>query len=438
MLKLRVTGGGSPLKGCISLPGDKSISHRAALIGAIADGRTKIKNYSTSIDCLTTLNCLRNLGVEIEGPDARGNVSVYGKGLRGLKEPDNCLYAGNSGTTARLLMGILVGQKLFAVLTGDPSLRSRPMKRITGPLKQMGAFIDGKSGAGRLPLTVRGTDRLTAIDYRLPTASAQVKSALLLAGLFAVGETTVREIVKSRDHTERMLRHFGAKIKIHIGDCGRENIVIQGCRSFQGRELSVPGDISSASFFIVGATIVNGSKVTIKDVGLNPTRTGIVDVLRQMGADISVFNKRIVSGEPLADLEVRASPLRGVRIQGEVVPRLIDELPVIAVAAAFADGVTVIKDAGELRLKESDRIQVIAGELKKFGAEVAETEDGLVIGGGKALAGAVCDSHGDHRIAMSMAIAGTACEGETIVKGAECIDISCPGFADVLKTLREE
>jgi len=355
---------------------------------------------------------------------------VHGNGLDGLSEPASVLDLGNSGTGMRLLAGLLAGQDFFSVVTGDQYLMKRPMGRIVEPLQQMGAQIDGRSGGKLPPLAIRGGGRgIKAIDYMSPIASAQVKSALLLAGLYANGETSVKEPSKSRDHTERMLRFFGV-------ECQEQGlrVTVRGRQPLQTkRSLDIPSDLSSAAFFIVAASIVPGSNLLIKSVGVNPTRTGIIDILTRMGADITLENRLDQAGEPVADIRVKHSTLRAVRIAGDMIPRALDEIPVLSVAASYAEGNTVIEDAAELRVKESDRIATMAAELRKMGVAVSERPDGMEITGRDALTGAVCDSHGDHRIAMSMAVAGLAARGETVVRDCGWIDTSFPGFERLLK-----
>lgn len=417
------------LRGEISLPGDKSISHRSVIFSSIAEGDTIITGFLTGEDTRNTARAMQAMGVEVEGLGA-GNLVVHGKGLDGLAEPMDVLDLGNSGTGMRLLAGLLAGQDFFSVLTGDRYLVKRPMARIVDPLRRMGAVIDGRSNGKLAPLAIRGGGRrLKPIDYASPVASAQVKSALLLAGLYADGETTVNEPSKSRDHTERMLRFFGAELNeqgTRVTLRGRQVLRPKGA-------LEIPSDLSSAAFFVVAACIVPGSDLLIRSVGVNPTRTGVIDVLVSMGADITLENRREQAGEPVADIRVRYRKLRAARIAGEVIPRAIDEIPALAVAASYAEGTTVIKDAAELRVKESDRIATMAAELKKMGAEVAELPDGMEITGKDALEGATCESHGDHRIAMSIAVAGLAARGETVVRDTGWIDTSFPGFEQLLR-----
>lgn len=416
------------LRGKVSVPGDKSISHRAVMFGSIAQGTTQIDGFLAGADCLSTIACFRALGIDIDGP-RDGRVTVRGRGLDGLSEAADVLDVGNSGTTIRLMSGILAGQRFYSVLTGDFSIRRRPMDRVASPLRQMGAAIYGRRGGSLAPLTILGRG-LKGIDYETPVASAQIKSAVLLAGLYADEPTTVREPHLSRDHTERMLSGFGADLKAED-----RRVTVQPGPRLEGRRVVVPGDISSAAFMLVAALICPGSEVVIEGVGLNPTRTGVLDVLQAMGADIGVFNQRDEAGEPVGDLIVRSSGLTGTTMSGEVIPRAIDEIPAIAVAALYAGGTTVIRDARELRVKETDRIAALAGELRKMGARVEELEDGIVIEGGHPLTGAPVESHGDHRLAMSLAIAGLRAAGRTEISDAECIDVSFPGFERLLQGL---
>ncbi|MFA4885988.1 MAG: 3-phosphoshikimate 1-carboxyvinyltransferase [Desulfotomaculaceae bacterium] len=422
----------SGLRGTVAVPGDKSISHRAVMIGALAEGETVIDNFLPGEDCLSTIKCFRKLGVAIEGPE-EGMVRVKGRGLEGLQEPGDILDAGNSGTTMRLALGVLAGQKFFSVITGDDSLRRRPMARVTEPLRLMGAHIEGRRGGALAPLAVRGGE-LKPICFNSPLASAQVKSAVLLAGLFARGDTVVSEPHRSRDHTERMLRYFGAELEVDD-----KNVLVKGFPRLTGRNLKVPGDISSAAFLLVAACAAPGSDLTITGVGINPARSGIIDALVEMGADIKLLNLREEGGEPVCDIRVRyAGKLSGVSLGGEIIPRLIDEAPILAVAAALAEGKTEIRDAAELKVKESNRIASTARLLTGFGAEVEELADGLLIKGGRALTGCVCESGGDHRIAMAAAVAGMLSSGQTVVRGAECIDVSFPGFINVLESTQSE
>lgn len=419
------------LKGETAVPGDKSISHRAVMLGALARGTTRVENFLTGEDCLSTVRCFRALGVPVEGPD-NGCLTIQGVGLNGLQEPVTILDAGNSGTTTRLMLGILAGQSFCSIITGDASLSRRPMARVTTPLAGMGAQFIGRDNNNLLPLAIRG-GQLKPLNYQSPVASAQVKSAILLAGLFAQGETSVTEPTISRDHTERMLKSFGADIKQE-----GTTVTIKGRPELKGRQVVVPGDISSAAFLMVAAAILPGSEVTIRGVGVNPTRDGLLEVLKNMGGQVELLNLRDQCGEPVADIRVKGSDLQGTEISGNLIPRLIDEIPIIAVAAACARGTTVIRDAAELKVKESNRLATVAGELTKLGAAVEELPDGLIIKGGKPLTGAVVDSHGDHRIAMAMAVAGLAARGRTVIKEAQCIPVSFPGFADALKSLAVE
>ncbi|HEY6837327.1 MAG TPA: 3-phosphoshikimate 1-carboxyvinyltransferase, partial [Geobacteraceae bacterium] len=364
------------------------------------------------------------MGVSVT--DDGDTLKIEGKGLHGLAEPIDCLDCGNSGTSMRLMTGILAGQKFFSILTGDQYLRNRPMKRVVEPLGRMGACIYGRAGGEKAPLAIVGRE-LAGITYESKVASAQVKSALMLAGLYASGETVVREPHLSRDHSERMLTHFGADVETFPG-----GVRVRGGRELEGRDIVVPGDISSAAFFLVAASIVPGSELLVKGVGVNPTRTGIIDILTAMGASLELQNEREVSGEPVADILVRSSRLKGIEIGGDVVPRAIDEFPVIAVAAALAEGTTVVRDAKELRVKETDRIAAMAANLRRAGVTVVETEDGMEITGAERLAGGSFESFGDHRIAMSMLVAGLVADGTTTVTDVECIATSFPGFMALL------
>ncbi len=417
------------LTGEITLPGDKSVSHRAIICGALAAGTVAVEGLCTGDDTGRTLAAFRRLGIDIEQPAPR-SVLIHGKGLQGLREPDDILYAGNSGTTMRLLTGLLSGRPFFSALSGDGSLNRRPMDRVVEPLRRMGARITGRSGGRFAPLAVEGAP-LHGITYRLPVASAQVKSALLLAGLSADGETTVIEPVLSRDHTERMLLFLGAPLR----RSGTET-AIQPCPHLRAERLLVPGDISSAAFFMVAGLIVPGSEILLRSVGVNPTRTGCIDILRAMGGRIELLNERTQCGEPVADILVRASDLRATDIGGPLIPRAIDELPIIAVAAALAEGTTVIRDARELRVKESDRIATMGAELRKCGVAVEERDDGMIITGGRGLRAAVCESHGDHRVAMAMAVAGLVARGEMTVRNCDCIQTSFPEFFETLLRLQ--
>ncbi|WP_243372923.1 3-phosphoshikimate 1-carboxyvinyltransferase [Geotalea sp. SG265] len=412
------------VRGEIVVPGDKSISHRSIMFGSIARGVTTVKGFLRGEDNLATLNAFRSMGIVVE--DDGEILKIQGKGLRGLTEPSDVIDCGNSGTSMRLMTGLLAGQQFFSVLTGDQYLRKRPMKRVLEPLSRMGAAIYGRAGGDKAPLAIVGTG-LTGIAYQSPVSSAQVKSAILLAGLYANGETVVTEPHLSRDHSERILRYFGADIETFSG-----GTKIRGGRELDGREIIVPGDISSAAFFMVAALIVPGSELLIRGVGVNPTRTGIIDILKAMGGDITLQNCRENSGEPVADILVRSSRLKGIEIGGDLVPRAIDEFPVICVAAAVAEGKTVVRDAKELRVKETDRIKAMAVSLQKAGVNVVETENGMEVTGTEKLQGCTIDSFGDHRIAMSMLIAGLAATGEISVNDTECIATSFPNFTTLL------
>jgi len=415
--------------GEITVPGDKSMSHRAVMIGSLAEGTTTIRNFLMSEDCLNTVKAFRMLGVEIEVNPAA--VVVKGVGLRGLREPEDVIDVGNAGTLIRIISGILAGQPFFSVLTGDESIRRRPMLRVVEPLRRMGAIIHGREGGKYAPLSIVGGE-LKPITHRTRVASAQVKSAILMAGLFTRGITTVEEPLPSRDHTERMLSYFGAQV---IKEGTRASI--RGEPKLKGRELTIPGDISSAAYFMVAAAITPGSEVTIRNVGVNPTRTGVIEALTLMGADIEVFNRRVWNNEPVADIRVRHSKLKGISMGGSLVVKAIDEIPILAVAATQAEGETVIRGASELRVKESDRIASIAEELGKMGARIETFEDGMVIRGPVKLKGASCHSHGDHRVAMSIAVAALVADGEVTIEDAECISTSFPNFAELLSSAVE-
>lgn len=421
----------SRLAGSLTVPGDKSISHRALMLGALATGETSIQGVLIGEDPQSTAACFRAMGAEISELNPQ-QVTVRGIGLDRLQEPEDVLNAGNSGTTLRLILGILAGQQgRFFSLTGDSSLRSRPMQRVVEPLRAMGAQIQGRSGGNLAPLAIQGI-QLQGIHYRSPIASAQVKSGVLLAGLLASGETTVTEPAQSRDHSERMLRAFGADVQV---DLDSRSVTVRGGGNLRGQPVTVPGDISSAAFWLVAASILPEAELVITTVGINPTRTGILEVLQEMGADITIENPQEIAGEPIADLRVRSASLRGCTIGGALIPKLIDEIPVLAVAAACASGKTVIRDAAELRVKESDRLAAIAKELGKLGAAVTEHPDGLEIEGGKPLRGTEVESYQDHRIAMSLAIAALRAEGKTVIQGAESAQISYPEFGSTLQRL---
>ena len=423
--------GGLALQGRIQIPGDKSISHRALMLGAIAEGETVIEGLLLGEDPQSTAQCFRQMGADIETLNSK-RVRVRGRGLGQLQEPETVLDAGNSGTTMRLMLGLLASQpETFFVVTGDDSLRQRPMSRVIRPLQGMGANIWGRVNQTLAPLAIQG-QRLRPFHYHSPIASAQVKSCILLAGLTVEGETTVTEPSLSRDHSERMFAAFGATL---TRDPETHLVTLIGPANLQGQAVVVPGDISSAAFWLVAASLLPGSEVVIENVGVNPTRTGILEVLTQMGADIQRENERVVTGEPVADLRVKATTLQGCTFGGEVIPRLIDEIPILAVAAAFAEGTTRITDAAELRVKESDRLAAIASELGKLGAKITEYPDGLEITGGLPLQGTSVDSLTDHRIAMSLVIAALACRGTTQIHRAEAAGISYPTFFPTLQHL---
>ena len=420
-----------PLRGTLTVSGDKSISHRAVMLGSLATGTTEIEGFLPGEDCLSTIRCFRSMGVQIEQNGS--SVKVFGRGLRELTAPAGILDCGNSGTTTRLLSGVLAAQHFNSVLSGDASIQRRPMKRIMIPLRAMGADITSVSGNDCAPLSVHGK-QLYGIHFNSPIASAQVKSAVLLAGLYASGQTTVTEPALSRDHTERMLRSFGAKVLTGNFE-DRPSVTVTETKNLYGTEISVPGDISSAAFFLVGASIVPGSEVVLRNVGINPTRDGVISALRAMGAKIEVLEVRNEDSEPAADLLVRYAPLHGTEIGGALIPRLIDELPVLAAAAAVAEGRTVIRDAAELKVKESNRIRTMAEDLSRLGAKVEETEDGLIIDGGAALHGGAVESYSDHRIAMSFAILSLVTDGEVRISDPDCVNISAPTFYEDLKSL---
>lgn len=415
------------LHGEITIPGDKSISHRSVMFAGLCDSPVRITNFLRGQDCMSTVKCMQALGVDVDIQDDA--LTVCGNGLHGLKESESIIDAGNSGTTLRLMLGILAGQKFLTTFTGDASLSKRPMGRVIDPLTEMGAHIAGRKNNSLLPITIIPQGKnLQGITYKMPMASAQVKSAILLAGLYADGKTTVIEPYPSRDHTEKMLRAFGAELTAEDNA-----ITIYPAEKLHApASIEVPGDISSAAYWIVAATIIKGSDILIKNVGINATRTGILDVMQDMGADIELCNKHDASGEPVADLHVRYAALHGTNIDADIIPRLIDEIPVITAAAVMAEGTTVISGAQELRVKESDRLKVICSEFGKLTDAITEKEDGLIIKGGSKFKPAKCSSHNDHRIAMSLAVAGAAGSGVTI-EDAECVDISYPQFYTVLR-----
>lgn len=411
---------GGALKGKVRVPGDKSISHRSIMLGALAEGVTHVTGFLEGEDSLCTLRAFRDMGVKIEGPD-QGCVTIHGVGMHGLKRPSKALDLGNSGTSMRLMAGLLAGAGVEVEMIGDASLSKRPMRRVTDPLAKMGARIDATE-KGTPPLYIHAGNRLKGIDYIMPMASAQVKSSLLLAGLYAEGKTCVTEPAPTRDHTERMLTGFGYPIERR----GATACVVGGGK-LKATAIDVPADISSAAFFMVGASIAPGSDIVLEHVGINPTRTGVIDILRLMGANIEVMNEREAGGEPVADIRIRAARLQGIQIPEALVPLAIDEFPSVFVAAACAEGQTVLTGAEELRVKESDRIQVMADGLLKMGIDARPTADGIIIQGGR-LGGAEIDSHGDHRIAMSFAMAALRAEGEVVINDCANVATSFPGF----------
>lgn len=417
------------LFGEISVPGDKSISHRSIMFGALANGETTITNFLPGADCLSTIACFKKMGITIEQNGKE--VRVVGKGFNGLTEPKELLDVGNSGTTIRLMLGILAGQNFSAVLAGDSSIAKRTMTRVVNPLRQMGAIIDGRNDGEYTPLHIRG-GCLKPIRYELPVASAQVKSAILLAGLQANGETIVIEPEETRDHTERMIRQFGGQI-VKEGN----EIKVHGNQVLEGTEINVPGDISSAAFFMVAAAITENSEVILRNVGLNPTRSGIIEVMKKMGADITI-EEEPSKGEPVGTIIVRSSKLKGTTIGGDIIPRLIDEIPIIALLATKAEGITIIKDAAELKVKETNRIDTVARELSILGAKITPTDDGLIIEGGTPLHEGTVTSHGDHRIGMMLAIAGLITKGKIELQDPDAIDVSYPEFFQHLQQLIKE
>ncbi len=420
----------SPIQGEITIPGDKSVSHRAIMFGSIANGTTKITNFLKADDCLSTIACFRQMGITIE--ENKEEVLVHGKGLHGLSKPEQRLYTGNSGTTTRLISGILAGQNFSCQLTGDESIEKRPMKRILTPLNLMGANIKSTNDNGCAPLEIL-PGNLKGIDYHSPVASAQVKSAVLLAGLYAEGKTSVTEPALSRNHTELMLKNFGADI------VSQDNTatLLPG-KELYGNEIIVPSDISSAAFFIAAGLLSKGSSLLIKNVGINPTRSGVLDVARAMGGKITVLNERISGGEPVADLLVEGSDLKATTVEGTIIPTLIDEIPILCILASFAEGTTIIKDAAELKVKESDRIKAMCDNLTALGVKATPTEDGMIIEGAERPMGGVIDSFKDHRIAMSFAIAGLFTQNGVEILQPECISISYPGFFTTLKEIAKE
>ena len=416
------------ISGKVRMPGDKSISHRAIFLGSLARGLTEIDNFSAGDDCQRSIKAFQNLGIRIKSPGGGNSLEINGRGLSGLEESNQILDLGNSGTTVRLLLGVLAGQNFCSVLTGDESLQKRPMGRVTVPLEMMGAKIVGREKGNLLPLVIKG-GKISAIDYRSPVASAQVKSAILLAGLYAEGETRVEEPAKSRDHTERMLAFFGAEVKVEDRRIG-----LKGRPDLKGKKLFVPGDISVAAFFLAAAGIIPLSSLKIEEVGLNPTRVGIIEALQRMGMNLEV---EITSGdfEPRGDITVKSSNLKGITLQGEIIPRLIDEIPILLVVATQAEGRTVFEGIGELRLKETDRIHSMVTNLRKMGASLEEEKERLVVVGPRPLKGATVESFGDHRTAMSMIVAGLTARGKTTVLNTGCIKTSTPSFWKKLSDL---
>ncbi|MGP4082819.1 3-phosphoshikimate 1-carboxyvinyltransferase [Pseudalkalibacillus sp. R45] len=420
---------GAGLTGTIRVPGDKSISHRAVMFGAIAHGRTVVDGFLPGEDCLSTIDCFRKLGVTIN--QEKEHVEVVGNGFEGLHEPEDILDVGNSGTTCRLLLGVLANTPFHSCVIGDDSIAKRPMSRVTNPLREMGTKIDGRNDGNYTPISIRGGN-LKAINYVSPVGSAQVKSAVLLAGLQADGTTTLTEPHHSRDHTERMLRAFGCEVEVND-----LTVSLKGKQPLVSTHIEVPGDISSAAFYLVAGAIVPNSEITIKNVGINPTRTGILDVLEKMGADITITNQNTQTSEPSADIQIKTSSLNGIEISGELIPRLIDEIPIIALAATQADSTTVIKDAAELKVKETNRIDTVVNELKKLGAQIEATDDGMIIHGKTELSGGTVDSHGDHRIGMMLAIASCIANGETVLENSGSVNVSYPSFFEQLEQLSQ-
>ncbi|MBM7577429.1 3-phosphoshikimate 1-carboxyvinyltransferase [Jeotgalibacillus terrae] len=414
------------VKGTIKVPGDKSISHRSIMFGAIAEGTTKVTGFLKGDDCLATIDCFRKMGVQIT--ENRDEILIEGKGFAGLKEPEEVLYTGNSGTTTRLLLGLLAGRPFHSVVTGDESIAKRPMNRVTDPLREMGARIDGRDDGNLTPLSIRG-GALQSFRYELPVASAQLKSALILAGLQSGEDTVIVEPQKTRDHTEKMIKHFGGTIK-------REGsaITVSGNQSFKAKHIQVPGDISSAAFFLTAAAVTQNSSLVLQNVGINETRTGILEVLKQMNGDFEVTPVND-DEEPIGEISIKSSKLDACTIEGDLIPRLIDEIPIIALLATQAAGTTVIKDAEELKVKETNRIDAVVEELKKLGADIEATDDGMIIHGPSQLTGAETDSKGDHRIGMMLAVASLITNGEVHIKNPECISVSYPEFFEDLESV---
>jgi len=427
MASLKLKTNINRLFGEITIPGDKSISHRSVMFGSIAYGETKVTNFLPGDDCLSTISCFRKLGVTIEESD--NQLRIIGNGFEGLTEPDEVLDVGNSGTTIRLLMGILAGRPFFSTLVGDESIGKRPMTRVTGPLTRMGAWLDGRKNGAFTPISIRG-GQLNPFHYELPVASAQVKSALILAGLQAEGESTIIEPAETRDHTERMIRQFG-------GEINKDNkmITVKGGQKLTASAIHVPGDISSAAFFLVAGAVIPGSEIVLKNVGLNPTRTGIIEVMKKMGADLVIIQKDDNSFEPAGDLIIKTSNLKGTVVEGDLIPKLIDEIPIIALLATQAEGKTVIKDAEELKVKETNRIDTVVHELRKLGASIEATDDGMIIYGKSNLNGGSVSSHGDHRIGMMLSIAALLCVNNVELEQSEAISVSYPNFFAHLNSL---
>ncbi|MDD3402994.1 MAG: 3-phosphoshikimate 1-carboxyvinyltransferase [Hespellia sp.] len=425
----KITG----LKGTITIPGDKSISHRSIMLGAIAKGTTNVHHFLTGADCLATIQCFRAMGIEIE--ENKDNILVHGKGLHGLRKPNDVLNVGNSGTTTRLISGILAGQNFDSKLSGDNSLNSRPMRRIMEPLQMMGANISSVLRNDCAPLYI-SKGELHGISYTSKVASAQVKSAIILAGLYADGPTSVTEPALSRNHTELMLWEFGADIRSKFKlDSTRATVSVAPCKELFGQDITIPGDISSAAYFIAAGLITPDSEILIQNVGVNPTRAGILQVCADMGADITLLNERTSGGEPVADILVRTSQLHGVTIGGPIIPTLIDEIPVIAVMAALAEGETIIQDAAELKVKETNRIETVVDNLKNMGCDITAADDGMIIRGGNRLHGANIHTLLDHRIAMAFTIAGLNADGITNILDSKCVDVSYPAFYDTFELL---
>jgi 3-phosphoshikimate 1-carboxyvinyltransferase len=427
MSTLRVEGG-APLRGRARVPGDKSISHRTLMLGSIAEGTSRVENFLPSADCQVTLGVVRALGIQVE-EHSPTVLTVHGRGMHGLQEPHDLLDCGRSGTTMRLMAGLLAGQPFFSVLNGDAQLRRRPMARVIDPLRLMGVAVVGRDGGRRPPLAIQGGS-LQGIDYKLPVASAQVKSALLLAGLYAQGPTRLQVPGPARDHTERMLLAMGATL-----ETGGRGVSLEPGEGLKAIDVAVPGDLSSAAFLLVAASVAQGSEIAVEGVGVNPTRTGLLDVMQAMGARIELHDERILGGEPVADLTVRSSELRAAEVGGDAVVRMIDEFPILAVLASQADGETVVRDAAELRVKETDRIATTVEELRRLGVQIDPRPDGFVVHGPTPLTGAVVHSHGDHRLAMALVVAGMIASGETVVQDVGCIADSFPGFGAALASL---